>query len=92
MEILLGLFVPWQELSEFWNDVDTDCKSLDLVQCWRKVRSIMADHLRDFVNNILLLKKSKEDSKVHDLLLEDQGQAEVIEHILEDHLEQEANG
>ena len=52
----------------------------------------MADHLGDFADNILLLKKSKEDSKVHDLLLEDQGQAEVVEHILEDHLEQEANG
>ena len=52
----------------------------------------MNDYLGDFADNILLLKKSKEDSKVHDLLLEDQGQAEVVEHILEDHLEQEANG
>jgi hypothetical protein len=58
-EILLGLFVPWDQLSNLFRPY---CTKMDAyIQIWTAVEPTLAFHNRAFARNIELLRKSKED-------------------------------
>lgn len=58
-EILLGLFVPWDHLTNLFRRYAT--KRDACVQVWAAVEPTLAYHSRGFARNIELLRKSKED-------------------------------
>lgn len=58
-EILLGLFVPWDQLSNLFRRYATQRDAC--VQVWAAVEPTLACHNRGFARNIELLRKSKED-------------------------------
>lgn len=58
-EILLGLFVPWHDLSAILSQFPTTQNTYCRV--WTVVEPTLAPHNREFAANIDLLRKSKED-------------------------------
>src|SRR5579871_781134 len=65
-EVLLGLFVPWDELPVLFQkhasayDIKRDACSM----IWEIVEPTLPPHIRNFAHNIELLRKSKEDVKL----------------------------
>jgi hypothetical protein len=62
-EILLGLFVPWDQLSPLFqrHAAGLATKRDACAQVWRTVEPTLKPHIRNFAGNIDLLPKSKED-------------------------------
>jgi hypothetical protein len=75
--VLLALFVPWETLPSLFNDMsicgddcNTNCdksRHTGLQACsivWSKIRASLPEHVQDFVRNVEILRKSKEDADV----------------------------
>lgn len=62
-EILLGLFIPWQNLHSLFHEAPTATGSTtgDLHYTWTSVEPTLPSYIRTFAQNIELLRKSKED-------------------------------
>jgi hypothetical protein len=62
-EILLGLFIPWQNLHSLFHEAPTATSSTtgDLHYTWISVEPTLPSYIRTFAQNIELLRKSKED-------------------------------
>jgi hypothetical protein len=58
-EVLLGLFVPWNHLTNLFRRYAT--KRDACIQVWAAIESTLTFHNRGFARNIELLRKSKED-------------------------------
>jgi hypothetical protein len=65
-EVLLGLFVPWNHLETLFGQPAADYKTTrdTFAKIWKIVEPTHSLHNRNFVNNIELLRKSKEDSRI----------------------------
>ena len=65
-EILLGLFIPWNQLLPLFQNYAADYKTKRdaCVQIWKIVEPTLSAHNRNFAKNIELLRKSKEDCQI----------------------------
>jgi hypothetical protein len=61
-EILLGLFIPWQDLSSIFHQTPATATTHDILHSiWASVEPTLPAHIRTFAQNIELLRKSKSD-------------------------------
>jgi hypothetical protein len=76
-EILLGLFVPWQELAPHFQCYATAAalKRDACAQVWSSVEPILQPHNQNFARNVELLRKSKEDCRADAELWKRSGRA-----------------
>jgi hypothetical protein len=65
-EVLLGLFVPWNQLSPLFqrHAPDYRVKRDGCANIWSIVEPTLSLHNRNFAKNIELLRKSREDSRI----------------------------
>lgn len=65
-EVLLGLFVPWNQLPVLSRLHANGCGTTQdaYTKIWKIVEPTLSPHNRNFVSNIELLRKSKEDSQI----------------------------
>ena len=62
-EILLGFFVPWEQLPTLFLTYDEPKRDASSV-AWNHVEPTLSNHLKDFAKNMDLLHKSRDDVKV----------------------------
>ncbi|KAJ5318263.1 hypothetical protein N7476_004683 [Penicillium atrosanguineum] len=68
-EILLGLFIPWQNLSSIFPQAPTTTTTHDILHdIWTSVEPTLPAHIRTFAQNIELLRKSKSDCQADAIL------------------------
>ena len=69
-EVLLGLFVPWEELPVLFQQYASayDIKRDACSMIWEIVQPTRPSHIRNFAQNVELLRKSKEDVKLDTVL------------------------
>lgn len=79
-EILLGLFVPWDQLPPLFQEhaVAVQPKRNACSQIWKIVEPTLASYKRNFAGNIELLRKSKEDGDADAMLRQPQIQADSL--------------
>ncbi|PVH68340.1 hypothetical protein DL98DRAFT_631600, partial [Cadophora sp. DSE1049] len=66
-EVLLGLFVPWNQLPALSRQYAADYRTTRdaYAKIWSIVEPTLSPHNRNFASNIELLRKSKEDSRIN---------------------------
>ncbi|KAJ5556021.1 hypothetical protein N7513_003663 [Penicillium frequentans] len=69
-EILLGMFIPWQNLRSLFHQTPVDSRATHdmLHHIWMSVEPTLPAHIRTFAANIELLRKSKSDCQA-DIIL-----------------------
>lgn len=69
-EILLGLFVPWEQLAELVQPslLTAENERRTYHSVWSTVEPTLSPYIRTFANNIELLRKSKEDCQADAML------------------------
>ena len=67
-EILVGLFVPWQQIPQ--QDRITQGQDMEsfVVKLWKSAFTTLTPSVRNYAQNLLLLKKSKEDCRLDAIL------------------------
>jgi hypothetical protein len=86
-EVLLGLFVPWNQLPALSRKHVSDYGTTRdaCAKIWSIVEPSLAPHNRNFANNIELLRKSKEDSQIDAALRRAMnGSEDTFNHDLDD--------
>ncbi|KAI1829024.1 hypothetical protein DTO027I6_10052 [Penicillium roqueforti] len=76
-EVLLGLFVPWQQLAPHFQHcaAAAAAKRDACAQVWATVEPMLAPHIQNFAKNVGLLRKSKEDCRADAELWKRSGRA-----------------
>ncbi|KFZ23650.1 hypothetical protein V502_01866 [Pseudogymnoascus sp. VKM F-4520 (FW-2644)] len=84
-EILLGLFVPWDQLCPLFQkqSINNDTKKDLYSPIWKIIEPMLPPHNRTFARNIELLRKSKEDSQVDAALRSREAPHDVFDSELE---------
>jgi hypothetical protein len=68
-EILLGLFIPWQNLQSLFHQTRTgSATTVDLHHIWMSIEPTLSSYVRTFAQNIELLRKSKTDCQADAIL------------------------
>ncbi|KAJ5367173.1 hypothetical protein N7541_001114 [Penicillium brevicompactum] len=68
-EILLGLFIPWQNLQSLFYQTRTgSATTVDLHHIWMSIEPTLSPYVRTFAQNIELLRKSKTDCQADAIL------------------------
>ena len=84
-EVLLGLFVPWDQLSSLFqrhtSGYETKRDACSMI--WNIVEPTLSPHLRNFAQNFDLLRKSREDVKI-DAALRSLDHMDHIDHDIDD--------
>ena len=76
--VLLGLFVPWQDLPSLFKEFHSTCGEDCEARCdksrhtgmqicnkvWTAIKDTLPEHIQDLARNVELLRKSKEDAAI----------------------------
>jgi len=87
VEVLFGLFVPWNQLPALTRQYTADYGTTQdaYTKIWSIVEPTLSPHNRNFASNIELLRKSKEDSRIDTVLRRAMnGSEDTFDHDLHD--------